>query len=81
MPLLWAALAIAGVGVLGLNVIVSIYVSRLSTVTRTQKLLQVGIVWLVPLVGALVVYFFHRADSEPRGPDKPAEGPFEAMDG
>jgi hypothetical protein len=81
MPLTWVALAVAGLGVLGLNVGMSVYVGRLKTLTRTQKLLQLGIVWLVPLVGALLVYIFHRTDSEPRGPDKPAVGPFEGMEG
>jgi len=81
MPLTWIALAVVGASVLALNVGMSVYIGRLATATRTQKLLQLSIVWFVPLIGAALVYFFHQADAEPRGPDKPAEGPFHSMDG
>ena len=81
MPLAWLALATAGLVVTGLNVGTTVYIGRLKTLTRAQKLMQLAIVWFVPLVGAAIVYFFHQADSEPRGPDKPAVGPFEGMEG
>ena len=81
MPLTWIALAVVGVSVLALNVGMSVYIGRLVTATQKQKLLQLGIVWFVPLVGAALVYFFHQADAEPIEPDKPAEGPFHGMDG
>lgn len=81
MPLASVALAVAGLTVLALNICTSVYLSGLKTLTPNQRFMQLAIVWLVPLVGAAVVYFFHRADAEPRGPDKPTVGPFEGMEG
>ena len=76
--ILWV---VALIVMLTLNSAVSWYVSRLETLTTTQKIVQTIVVWLVPFVGAFIIYIFHRTDAEPIKPYKPTEGPFESIDG
>jgi membrane-anchored protein YejM (alkaline phosphatase superfamily) len=72
---------VAGIVTLTLNGIVSWYVSRLDTLTTTQKFVQAIIVWLVPVVGAFLIYVFHRSDSEQIKLNKSTEGPFDSIEG
>ena len=57
-----------------LNCLVSLRVVFARGITGTQKILQVLLVWVIPLLGGLVVFLFHRTDSEPRGPAEPPFG-------
>lgn len=64
-----------GVGLLLLlNTFVSIKLLVAWDLTKTQKLLQLMIVWLIPVLGGLVVYLIRRIDDQPRGPHKPPFG-------
>lgn len=56
-----AALAI----ILGLNVKATISILRDTFSERTQKIAQLLIVWLVPIVGAIVVLAIHRPTEAP----------------
>ena len=74
MPLELNALVL-GLAALGvLNCLVSLRIAFATGATRTQKWLQVALVWFVPLLGALFVFLFYRTDSEPRGPAEPPFG-------
>jgi hypothetical protein len=53
---------------------VSIQLVAARDLTMTQKGLQLVIVWLIPLFGALGIYFMRRSDREPRGPQEPPFG-------
>jgi hypothetical protein len=59
---------------LALNTLVSIVVLRSRDTTAVQKALQLGLVWLVPVAGAVLVLLVYRADAEPRGPKTPPFG-------
>lgn len=61
--------AIAAVALLSLFVTIQVACSQDSA--PMQKAMQIAIVWLLPIVGALFVYLFRRADAQPRGPDGP----------
>jgi hypothetical protein len=56
------------------NCFVSIIVLRDSGITAVQKLLQLLVIWALPLLGAVVVYLVHGSDDEPRGPAEPPFG-------
>ena len=63
------------VGILLLmNCFVSIQLLAAWDLTKTQKLIQILIVWFIPLLGALGIYLMRRSDGEPRGPRKPPFG-------
>ena len=81
MPNTFILCVVASLGALTLNGVVSWYVSRLNTLTTTQKIVQAILIWLIPVVGALFIFIFHRTDAEPIKPSKPTEGPFESMEG
>jgi hypothetical protein len=57
-----------------LNVAVSLKVALSKTLTSMQKLLQGIFIWLIPILGAIIVYLVHRSDNEPRGPAEPPFG-------
>lgn len=57
-----------------LDCFVSVLILRDSGITSMQKLLQLLVIWLLPLLGAVVVYLVHRSDDEPRGPAEPPFG-------
>ena len=57
-PALIAALAVAALALLNIYVTWRIVRDRLST--RAQKIAQAALVWIVPLVGALVVRYLQR---------------------
>jgi hypothetical protein len=70
----WDAMTIGALVLLVLNVLVTLKVTLARTVTGVQKVLQALLVWLVPFLGAIVVYLVHRSDSQPRGPAEPPFG-------
>lgn len=52
-------LAIAFTGfVLAINVVATVALLRSCVASRKQRLAQLGIVWLVPLLGAVLIGFF-----------------------
>ena len=60
-----ATLVVVAVLVLGAQANVSIRVSRSPSYTVRQKRLQLLLVWLLPVVGATLVYLVMRTDSVP----------------
>lgn len=54
-------LVIIVVIVIALNLFVSVYLAKRDDLNRFQKVAQILIVWLVPLVGALGLWQFHRS--------------------
>jgi hypothetical protein len=42
--------------------------------SRSQKVCQLLIIWLLPAFVAVVVYLVQRSDSDPRGPSEPPFG-------
>ena len=64
-----------GAGVLLLlNCLVSLRIRFAKTITTSQKLVQTAIVWVLPFIGAILVYLVHKSDAEPRGPAEPPFG-------
>ena len=74
MPADWTPLEIGMAALALLNGLISLRIAFAKGLTGTQKLLQTALVWLVPLLGMLLVYLFHKVDSEPRGPAEPPFG-------
>jgi len=70
----WDPLTIGALGLIVLNCLVTLRVFLLKSATGIQKLTQIAIIWCLPLLGALLIYFFHRSDNEPKGPAKPPFG-------
>ncbi|NOH42158.1 hypothetical protein F0267_28590, partial [Vibrio coralliilyticus] len=44
------------------NVVVTISLLKNDSITSSQKLTQVSIVWMVPFIGAVGFWLFHRID-------------------
>ncbi|NUW67190.1 hypothetical protein [Vibrio coralliilyticus] len=44
------------------NVVVTISLLKNDAITSSQKLTQVSIVWVVPFIGAVGFWLFHRID-------------------
>ena len=78
MPTDWSPLLIGVLTLVLLNCLVSVRVALAKAFSGTQKLLQLAVIWLIPLLGVIVVYLFYQVDSAPRGP---AEPPFGGGDG
>jgi hypothetical protein len=57
-----------------LDIFVSLQLLMARDLTNTQKSLQLLIVWLIPLFGAVGIFLMRRNDREPRGPDEPPFG-------
>ena len=55
--------------VLAANAWATSVVLRSATATRAQKALQSLLVWLVPLLGAVMIVVFHRLDRRTPGPE------------
>lgn len=57
----------AGIVLLAINVALTLLLLRMPLLSRGRQLAQIGIVWLVPIFGALViglfVYSIRRADT------------------
>jgi hypothetical protein len=51
------------------NVLATFVALRSATAASGQKALQLLLVWLVPLLGAVVVMVFHRLDRRRQGPE------------
>ncbi|MEC5398960.1 hypothetical protein [Uliginosibacterium sp. H1] len=51
----------------GFNIRACVLIHRDDLSERSQKLFQLLLVWLVPLFGAIIVLWVHRADEEPSG--------------
>ena len=56
------------VAVFLLNALVCVFLLRRKDLDRFQKSAQIVIVWLVPVVGALVFWFISRAHDQPVAP-------------
>lgn len=74
MPTNWDAVTIGLAVLVGLNCLVSLRVGLAKGFTAIQKILQITIIWVVPLLGAIGIWLFHRTDSEPKGPSEPPFG-------
>jgi H+/gluconate symporter-like permease len=48
------------VSIIIINILVSLYISRRDDLDIIQKVAQVFIVWLVPFLGAISLFIFHR---------------------
>jgi hypothetical protein len=57
-----------------LNCYVSVKVFMDVGLTRTQKILQLIIIWALPFIGGVVVFLVHRIDEEPKGPSNHRSG-------
>jgi hypothetical protein len=78
-PLLNAAtlgtLALIAVA-LGYQLYVSVLLVRYGELTRVQLSAQLGLIWLIPLLGAVVCHWFlrlHGVHERRRGPDRAAD--------
>jgi hypothetical protein len=58
--------------VIALQLWVSIYVARSTLYERRQKQLQIALVWLLPVIGAVIVCSMMKAEGRP--PYKPEKG-------
>ena len=56
-----------------LNVVVSIYLYKRDDLESFQKKAQIVVVWLIPFVGAIVLWLFNRSQDDD---NKPAGGSF-----
>jgi len=74
MPTNWDAVTIGIAVLVGLNCLVSLRVGFVKGLTAIQKTLQIAIVWLIPLLGAIGIWLFHRTDNEPKGLSEPPFG-------
>ena len=54
---------------LAANVWATVVALRSATATPAQKALQSLLIWLVPLLGAVVIIMFHRLDRRSQGPE------------
>lgn len=61
-----------GVFCLAYQVYVTSAILRKQHFERSQKAFQIALVWLIPLIGALLIYSFLRADG--KAPYKPEKG-------
>lgn len=66
---------------LALSLAVTLHLMRIKTATTAQKVMQVTVIWLLPVIGAIVIYFFHRTDAAAIVSDKRSIGAAEGMDG
>jgi len=48
------------VSVIIINILVSFYISRRDDLDIIQKVAQIFIVWLIPFLGAISLFIFHR---------------------
>jgi hypothetical protein len=70
-------LGVIAATVLSLNGLASFAVLKYDLSERTQRIAQLLIVWLLPLLGALLVLAVHRKPQKPSGqyPDRTDYGP------
>ena len=60
--------------VLAFNILVTLKLLRKEEFDKKQKIRQAIIIWILPLLGAAIIYAFLRSEDEPRGPDEPPFG-------
>jgi NADH:ubiquinone oxidoreductase subunit 6 (subunit J) len=66
---------IAGaIGVIALNVYVTVQLLLKAEFNRYQKVAQSIIIWIVPVFGALLIMTFIKDDETPKGPRNPNDG-------
>ena len=53
-----------------LNIIVSIMIIRRYDLDKFQKIAQSTLVWLIPFIGAIGFWLFHRSHDNPSKPSK-----------
>jgi cytochrome bd-type quinol oxidase subunit 2 len=63
-----AALVILALLLVVMNVVATVVVLRSEASSATQRIFQSCVVWLVPLLGAVVVILFHRLDRRRQDP-------------
>jgi hypothetical protein len=54
-------LVITAIALLALNIVISIRSLRDSLITNSQKVLQLVIIWLAPVLGALFIWYLRRS--------------------
>jgi len=57
-----------------LNIFVSIYLFRRDSLDQFQKIAQTILVWLIPFIGAIVLWLFHRSQDDEITRSKPKFG-------
>jgi amino acid transporter len=67
-------IGIAVIIILILNIMVTVKINKSEYISKHQKGIQILLVWLIPIAGALLIYFFHKNDETPKGPRKPPFG-------
>lgn len=71
MDVIWITLAFLGL----LNILVSIFLCRRDDLATVQKIAQIVIVWLVPFLGAIGLWWFHHGqDIDVKKASKPEFG-------
>lgn len=71
MNMYWIGLAVLVL----INSYVSIFLLRRNDLESIQKVLQIVIVWLIPLIGAIGLWLFHRSQDD-NDSNKPGTGSF-----
>lgn len=56
------------------NIVVSAVAIKRQSFSLLQKVALVVVIWLLPVIGAGIVYAFLKSDDDPKGPDKPHFG-------
>ena len=57
-----------------LNLYASLKLLRRSEFENVQKVFQIIIIWLIPLIGAVLILLFIKDDHTPKGPRNPNDG-------
>jgi len=65
-----------------LNLIASIYIVRRDDLEKSQKIIQIVVIWVIPLIAAIGLWLFHKNSDKPLPPKKPigggpSQGPFD----
>lgn len=56
------------------NIYVTVRVLLKTEFNQFQKIVQNVIIWIIPILGALLIFFFIRDDEKPKGPRNPNDG-------
>jgi len=56
-----------------INILVSVYLYKKDDLEHFQKVAQIIVVWLLPFVGAIGLWLFHRSQDDD---NKPSSGSF-----
>jgi hypothetical protein len=76
------AVAAAFTGLIILNIWVSMRLAQRDDVEGSRKVLQIALIWLLPLIGAIVVWSIQREQRVPRAKENDASktDPLDAPD-